>query len=57
MDVGLENQKVLITGSTAGIGLAVAVGFARERAHVIVNGRSEHYETRFEQVVARLRAA
>lgn len=41
MDLGLEGQKVLITGSTAGIGLAVAIAFAREKAHVILNGRSE----------------
>ena len=41
MDLGLENQTVLITGSTAGIGLATAIAFAREKAHVIVNGRTE----------------
>ena len=41
MDLGLANQKVLVTGSTAGIGLAAATGFAREKAHVIVNGRTE----------------
>lgn len=41
MDIGLEGQKVLITGSTAGIGLASAIAFAREHAHVIVNGRTE----------------
>jgi len=41
MNLGLEHQKVLVTGSTAGIGLATATAFARERAHVIVNGRNE----------------
>ncbi len=41
MDIGLANQKVLITGSTAGIGLASAIAFARESARVVVNGRSE----------------
>lgn len=41
MDLGLRDQKVLVTGSTAGIGLAAAIGFARESAHVIVNGRTE----------------
>ena len=41
MDLGLQDQRVLVTGSTAGIGLAAAVAFAREKAHVIVNGRNE----------------
>lgn len=41
MDIGLENQRVLVTGSTAGIGLAAAIGFAREKASVVVNGRTE----------------
>src|SRR5882672_11942027 len=41
MHLGLEGKRVLITGSTAGIGFAVAVGFARERARVILNGRKD----------------
>lgn len=41
MDLGLEGQTALVTGSTAGIGLAAAVAFAREKARVVVNGRSE----------------
>ncbi|HEY4055561.1 MAG TPA: SDR family oxidoreductase [Kofleriaceae bacterium] len=41
MQFGLENQSVLITGSTAGIGFAAAVAFAREKAHVVLNGRNE----------------
>ena len=41
MDLGLKDQSVLVTGSTAGIGLAAGIAFAREGAHVIVNGRSE----------------
>lgn len=31
----------MITGSTAGIGLAIAVSLAREGAHVTVNGRTQ----------------
>jgi NAD(P)-dependent dehydrogenase (short-subunit alcohol dehydrogenase family) len=41
MKLGLEGKRALITGSTAGIGFAAAVGFAREGAWVILNGRTE----------------
>jgi NAD(P)-dependent dehydrogenase (short-subunit alcohol dehydrogenase family) len=40
MDLHLQGKHALITGSTAGIGLAVALGLAREGASVIVNGRT-----------------
>lgn len=40
MKLGLEGKKVLITGSTAGIGFAAAQAFAREGAHVFINGRT-----------------
>jgi NAD(P)-dependent dehydrogenase (short-subunit alcohol dehydrogenase family) len=40
MNLELRGKKALITGSTAGIGYAIAASLARERAHVIVNGRS-----------------
>lgn len=41
MDLKLRGKRALITGSTAGIGFAIARGLARERAEVIINGRSE----------------
>jgi NAD(P)-dependent dehydrogenase (short-subunit alcohol dehydrogenase family) len=41
MDLQLSNKKALVTGSTAGIGLAIATLFAQEGATVIVNGRSQ----------------
>jgi NAD(P)-dependent dehydrogenase (short-subunit alcohol dehydrogenase family) len=40
MDLKLAKKIALITGSTAGIGNAIAASLAREGASVIVNGRS-----------------
>ena len=39
MDLQLQGKRALVTGSTAGIGFAVAAGLVREGASVIVNGR------------------
>ena len=41
MDLQLANKRALVTGSTAGIGLAIAVALAREGAAVTVNGRTD----------------
>ena len=40
MDLRLDGKRALVTGSTAGIGYAIAEGLAHEGAEVIVNGRS-----------------
>jgi NAD(P)-dependent dehydrogenase (short-subunit alcohol dehydrogenase family) len=40
MDLQLEGKRALISGSTAGIGYAIAEELAREGASVIVNGRT-----------------
>ena len=41
MDLQLNGKKALVSGSTAGIGLAIAAVLAREGASVIVNGRTK----------------
>jgi NAD(P)-dependent dehydrogenase (short-subunit alcohol dehydrogenase family) len=41
MDFGLKGKRALVTGSTAGIGFAIAKLLAHERAFVYVNGRTE----------------
>ena len=41
MDLQLNGKRALVSGSTAGIGLAIAEALAREGARVIVNGRTQ----------------
>lgn len=41
MNLQLQNKTALVTGSTAGIGLAIATLLAEEGAAVIVNGRTD----------------
>jgi NAD(P)-dependent dehydrogenase (short-subunit alcohol dehydrogenase family) len=41
MDLQLQNKIALVTGSTAGIGFAIAQALANEGARLIVNGRTE----------------
>ena len=41
MDLGLKGKLAVVTGSTAGIGFAIAATLAKEGAQVIVNGRTE----------------
>lgn len=41
MDLGLKGKVAVVSGSTAGIGLAIAETLAAEGARVVVNGRTE----------------
>lgn len=41
MDLQLKGKKALVSGSTAGIGYAIAASIAKEGASVIINGRSQ----------------
>jgi NAD(P)-dependent dehydrogenase (short-subunit alcohol dehydrogenase family) len=54
MNLKLEGKTAMVTGSTAGIGLAIAQSLAAEGARVIVNGRSER---RVQEALAALRKA
>jgi NAD(P)-dependent dehydrogenase (short-subunit alcohol dehydrogenase family) len=53
MNLQLENKLALVTGSTAGIGFAIAKALAAEGARVIVNGRAE---ARVTEAIASIRA-
>ena len=54
MDLQLVNKKAVVTGSTAGIGFAIAEALAREGASVVVNGRTDQ---RVNEAIRKLRAA
>lgn len=54
MIIDLNGKTALVTGSTSGIGFAIARGLAQAGAEVILNGRSTR---RLEEAVARLKAA
>jgi len=51
LELGLEGRSALITGSTAGIGYAIARGLAAEGARVTITGRTQQ---RVDDALARL---
>src|SRR5436305_10504330 len=53
MDLQLRGRRALVTGSTAGIGLAAAAGLYREGASVVVNGRTPQ---RVDEAVVKIRS-
>jgi NAD(P)-dependent dehydrogenase (short-subunit alcohol dehydrogenase family) len=53
MDLQLTGKRAIVSGSTAGIGYAIAAALAREGASVIVNGRTV---ARVDEAVRRVRA-
>jgi len=53
VNLELDGKKALVTGSTAGIGFAIAKALAAEGARVIVNGRTD---ARVNEAIASIRA-
>ena len=53
MDLQLKGKLALVSGSTAGIGYAIAQALAREGARVIVNGRTQ---AAVDEAVTRMRS-
>jgi NAD(P)-dependent dehydrogenase (short-subunit alcohol dehydrogenase family) len=54
MDLQLKHREALVTGSTAGIGFAIASLLAEEGAAVVVSGRSQE---RVDSAVKKIRQA
>jgi NAD(P)-dependent dehydrogenase (short-subunit alcohol dehydrogenase family) len=53
MDLELNGKRAVVSGSTAGIGLAIATTLARERACVVINGRKQ---ASVDEMVAKLKS-
>jgi len=52
MDLNLAGKTAVVTGSTAGIGFAIAEGLVRQNAHVWINGRTQ---ARVDSALARIK--
>lgn len=58
MDFGLKGKTAVVSGSTAGIGFAIAATLAAEGAKVVVNGRTEaRVAAALEQIRQRVKEA
>ena len=54
MDLNLAGKTAVVTGSTAGIGFAIAEGLVRQNAHVWINGRTQ---ARVDSALARIKGS
>ena len=54
MDLQLQDKLALVSGSTAGIGYAIAEALAAEGARVIINGRTE---SRVQEAIKKIKAS
>ena len=48
----LKGKTALVTGSTSGIGLGIAIGLAKQGANIVLNGFGDHHvaQTQIEQL-------
>ncbi|MFJ6411854.1 SDR family NAD(P)-dependent oxidoreductase [Terribacillus saccharophilus] len=54
MEMALNNKTALVTGSTKGIGKAIALELAKEGVNVLINGRNNEY---VEEIVKEIKTA
>ena len=58
MDLGIKGKTAVVSGSTAGIGFAIAATLAAEGAQVVINGRTEaRVKSAMEQIAKRVAGA
>jgi len=58
MNLGLKGKTAVVSGSTAGIGFAIAATLAAEGAQVVINGRTEaRVNSAMEQIAQRVAGA